>query len=309
MTDARVPTRQVLHLNLNTKDIGPAADLYVDAFGLDLRMKSRDDNGDWRFHGLADPVDSAGWFLYDDRGPRASPAIELVEWFRPPTAGTSYSTLPHLGMVSLGLSVPALAESVRVVVTAGGQVVEESPSGAEEPRALLRDRDGVFLEVRENGTGASSRIDYARIGVSDLDRSVAFFVLLGFQPTGQPADEVQVHGHRARVAVVGLPGATVELVLTQWLEAAPVEPPHAELWTQGMVRMAVSVDDLDDAVAALRARGVDVPDVHVFALPGTTIGSLPVLFLTDPDGLTVELVHRPPRHFAGETRAAGQVPA
>jgi len=111
--------------------------------------------------------------------------------------------------------------------------------------------------------------------------------------------------HRARVAAVAVAGNDVVLQLTQWLDGMTAEPPHERLNTRGMVRMAVSVDDLDEALAALAERGLDVLGVQEFALPGTRIGSLRVLFLHDPDGFTVELVHRPPRHFTQRTERRG----
>jgi hypothetical protein len=47
-----------------------------------------------------------------------------------------------------------------------------------------------------------------------------------------------------------------------------------------------------------RAAGSDPPEPVYFPLPGTGIDGLRVLFINDPDGFTVELVHGPGEHFA-----------
>lgn len=96
----------------------------------------------------------------------------------------------------------------------------------------------------------------------------------------------------------------VELVLTQWRDQPTEEPPQDRPWTQGMVRMTVSVDDPDTAIAALEDSGPEFPEKLEFK-PGTKIGSPRVLLLGDPEGFAVELVHRPPRHFTDDTEFAG----
>jgi catechol 2,3-dioxygenase-like lactoylglutathione lyase family enzyme len=302
---AEVPTRQVLHLNLNTTDLDAAHGFYRDLLGLDLRMQSSGDDGDWRFHGLPDPVDSAGWFLYDHRGPRSSPALELVLWRRPATAGSAYDTLAHRGLASVAFELDDLDGLAESVWAAGGSVVGEMGPAA----LLVRDPDGVHVELhrREIGTGGPAQLAAARIGVADLDAAIGWYAGLGFGASSEVVEEhLVVAGTtmRARSRTVALASGTVQLRLTQWLDPVADAPAEGRLWYRGMVRMAVSVDDLDDSIAALEAMGRPCPEPRYFALPGTSIGGLRVLFLTDPDGFTVELVHRPPRHFAGAQSGA-----
>ncbi len=302
----RVPARQILHFNINTKHIQAAADFYCGTVGLQLRMQSESDDGDWRFHGIEEPVSSAGWFLYDDRGPRECPALELVEWRKPATRGSSYDTLIHRGMSSVSIQVASLEETLARVRDRGGQIIGPLSDGHGRADMLIRDPDGVFVELRERP--GPTRIASVRIGVADVETSLDWYGLIGFTTTQPPkVDELLVDGtvRRARFARVALPGAETEVVLTQWLDEPTEELPHDKLWTQGMVRMAVSVDDLDEAIAVLNERGLTVPDKLEFALPGTKIGALTVLFLRDPDGFTVELVHRPPRHFARKAEIKG----
>jgi catechol 2,3-dioxygenase-like lactoylglutathione lyase family enzyme len=289
--------RHVLHLNLNTTDLGVGERFYGDVLGLDLRMKSGGDDGDWTFHGIKEPVSSEGWFFYDDRGPRVAPAVELVEWRRPATAGQSYGAWAHRGLTALHFTVPTIEGLAERVVTAGGAVV--GPLG--EAGLLVRDADGVHVELTAADTPV--RLSAARIGCLDLEASMDWYSVLGFTPTDDPVEQqLSVGGERMRwrSVRVALPSAGVTFELTQWLDPVPEEPAESRLWHRGMVRTALSVDDLDEARQTLQMLGRPCPDEQGFDLPGTSIGRLRVLFLTDPDGLTVELVHRPPRHFARE---------
>lgn len=294
---AGLTAKHVLHLNLNTTDIEASSRFYCDLLGLDLRMQSEGDDGDWRFHGIADPVASAGWFLYDDRGPRTSPALELVEWRRPATAGAAYPDLVHRGLTSVGFVVPAPHELEEHVAAAGGSVVGPLGDGG----LLVRDPDGVHVELLpQDDPAGPPRLRTARIGCSDLDASLAWYARLGFAPTSDPLEaELSVADRtlHLRSARVALASRAVELELTQWRHPLAEQPAEGRLWHRGMVRMAISVEDLDQAIAALHDAGLPCPEPQFFAMPGTAVGGLRVLFLTDPDGFTVELVHRPSRHF------------
>lgn len=296
MSEKRAATRYVLHLNLNTTALEAAGNFYTEVFGLEVRMKSSGDDGDWRFHGIPDPVSSAAWFLYDGRGPRVSPALEIIQWRKPATRTEVYPDVAHRGMSAVTFRVPTLDGLAERALAAGGQVVGELADAG----VLLRDPDGAYVEVRPDAQLPGSRLAAARIGCADLDASLRFFDVLGFDVTSPPRDGELTVGNRRRTlrsASVALPSASVDLVLTQWLDPVADEPPHAQLWTQGFVRMAISVDDLDEALAVLRDRGIETPEPQTFGMEGTKTGALTVVFLTDPDGFTVELVHRPPRYF------------
>lgn len=301
----------VLHLNLNTTDLATGAGFYESLLGLSVRMKIGSDNGDWTFHGISEPVSSTGWFLYDDRGPRAAPALELVEWRAPATAGSTYREFAHRGMGSLHFRVPSIDGLAAAAEQAGGTVVGTLDGDG----LLVRDPDGVHVELSVHaGTDApaTARLAGARIGCADLEVSLAWFARLGFAATTKIGEHTLYAAGtslRYRSAKIALPEQTVEFELTQWLDPVADEPAEGRLWHRGMIRMALSVEDLDFAMDALRAAGLDCPPPQYFALPGTAIGGLRSLFLTDPDGFTVELVHRPARYFRSpETRPATKQP-
>jgi catechol 2,3-dioxygenase-like lactoylglutathione lyase family enzyme len=299
-SDDAALARHVLHLNLNTADIQAAQQFYTELLGLDLRMQSEGDDGDWRFHGIDEPVSSAGWFLYDHRGPRESPAFELVEWRRPPTLGSSYETLVHRGLTSVSFRVSTLDGLAEKTIAAGGTVVGDLDGDA----LLIRDLDGVHVELRPDAVArkdARPQLATARIGCADLSTSLAWYAELGFAVTAEPGDTQVTVGPdvlQARSARIALPNPAVELELTQWLDPIATEPAEGRLWHRGMVRMAISVEDLDEAITILSAGGKTVPEPLFFPMPNTKLGGLRVLFLTDPDGFTVELVHRPSRLFS-----------
>lgn len=285
----------VLHLNLNTAD-GPAGQrFYESLLGLDMRVRTDGDDFDWRFHGIAEPVSSTAWFLYDDRGPRASPGLELVQWNRPATAGSAYASLAHRGASSVRFRVPRLDGLAAATAEAGGTVV----GMLGEAGLLVRDPDGVYVELLE-ADAPDVRLAGPRIGCADLDASLQWYAALSFAPLAPSRTETMDGGGaptRARTATVALADRSVTLELTQWLEPVAMEPAETRLWHRGMVRMAVSVEDLDSAMSVLRSAGLTVPEPQTFPMPGSRIDALRVLFLTDPDGFTVELVHRPARHF------------
>jgi catechol 2,3-dioxygenase-like lactoylglutathione lyase family enzyme len=300
-----VTAQYLLHLNLNTRDLPTAAHFYEKVLGLRIRMQSAGTDGDWRFHGIEEPVASEAWFLYDDRGPRTSPALEVIEWRRPATGGDSYRSLAHQGISSLRFAVSDLDGVATAVTDAAGEVV--GPLG---PDALLvRDPDGVFVELVADARASadSGRLLGARVGCADLATSLRWYAQLGFLASGDPEEEVlRVGGveHRVRRASLALPSASASLELTQWMEPEAEGPAEARLWHRGMVRMAASVESLDATIEALDAAGWNCPTPQSFPMTGTAVGELRVLFLTDPDGLTVELVHRPAASFLPTTSSS-----
>jgi len=129
----------------------------------------------------------------------------------------------------------------------------------------------------------------AAFRVSDLERSRQFYARIGFREIGN-ADT----GNAFRM-MLNLPGdgdeVTLELVFEPSIGRFEVG--------NGFSHIAVQVDDLDAVLAGLAAAGVVSDDPE---LPGGPAGPK-TAFLTDPDGYRIELVHWPPGHAAGMTRA------
>ena len=66
-------------------------------------------------------------------------------------------------------------------------------------------------------------------------------------------------------------------------EAAPAS---TEQWQIGCRKFAIGVDDVDQAVAYLKTRGVTISQEPI------AVGTLKVAGIKDPDGLIIELIQR-----------------
>ena len=108
------------------------------------------------------------------------------------------------------------------------------------------------------------RMDNVGIVVADLDAAIAFFTALGLELEGTARIEgpwadgtVGLDGVRCDIAMLRTPDGHSRLELAKYLsptaiDTGPQHPPHNTL---GMHRIMFAVDDIDAAVAALRAHG------------------------------------------------------
>lgn len=115
------------------------------------------------------------------------------------------------------------------------------------------------------------------IRVRDAEASVAFYEALGFEPRGRLQFETAYNLY------MGLPGDADTLELTVNIGR---EQPY-ELG-EGYNHMAIGVEDIEVALAAVAAIGVEPekPPFHPGGRP-----ELPLIaFVADPDGYRVELI-------------------
>src|ERR1700744_6188068 len=117
---AEVQVHSLLHTNLNTVDVSAAAQFYADVLGLSPGMKTARTAADGRALGVAGAPVTECWFLYDHRGPRTAPAVEVLEWEQPATIGEHPAEQHHTGITAIGFAVPSL-ELVRDRATALGR--------------------------------------------------------------------------------------------------------------------------------------------------------------------------------------------
>src|ERR1700749_2748323 len=110
---ANVQVHSLLHTNLNAVDVSAAAVFYADVLGLRPGMKTARTAADGRALGVAGAPVTECWFLYDHRGPRTAPAVEVLEWESPATTGAHPAEPYHIGISSLGYAVPALETAGR----------------------------------------------------------------------------------------------------------------------------------------------------------------------------------------------------
>jgi len=258
--------------------------------------------------GFAGEVETDACFVYDTRGPRVSPAIEVQAWIDPPTVGDPYGAAHDVGFQALGISVPDVDATVERLVAFGATVVgvvpPESPICPDS--TIVKDPTGVRLDlVASRDGGGDSQLTHLRGTCSDLSRSIDWYTALGFRPidttrsapmSGVPfdlGDEAT-----ASVARLRLPDEPFELVLVEWHEPRSRGAPYAEANHAGLYRFAIAVDDTRAAWDGLSRAGLAVSaPPEVVPLPGTNVPDMWIAFLADPDGMTVELVERPRSAF------------
>jgi lactoylglutathione lyase len=125
--------------------------------------------------------------------------------------------------------------------------------------------------------------------VSDRERSIAFYVAVGYEVVGT-VPETGI-GHLTMLKLPGDDFVTVELVHD------PAQG-GVDLGT-GLSHLVVQVESMDAALTRLAAEGIDA------GTPGSPDGSddFRTTWITDPDGRRIELVQWPAGHADGMTAA------
>lgn len=110
------------------------------------------------------------------------------------------------------------------------------------------------------------RMDNVGIVVEDLDAAIEFFVELGLELQGRAPVEGEWAGRvtglgdqRVEIAMMATPDGHSRLELSRFL-APPVVADHrtAPVNALGYLRVMFAVDDIDDTLGRLRARGAEL---------------------------------------------------
>ena len=295
-----------LHVNHNCTSIPASRTLYTTLFGLREVMYSESKDADGSLMDMPGILDSAVSFLYDRRGARRSPSLELVEWgARPGLTPHRYEQPNEVGMQAISYTVPSFA-ALRTAL-AGEGLATGSVTFGDTTGLLFTDPDGVAVEVYEDSASAHARSRHLRLTVSDLDRSRGWYEAIGLVASSTAQHSVVWSAPGAatvagtvRTARMQIPGDdSYWIELTQWLDPASHGTPKPGAADQGLFRMAIGVEDTRESRAALIAAGwpyVGEPKCHV--LENTPLPDLWITFTKDPDGITVELVQRPVSTYA-----------
>ena len=141
------------------------------------------------------------------------------------------------------------------------------------------------------------RVGHIGVCVSDMEGALAFYCdLLGFRPISEvnvndalSAKLLRLPGIDQRTVFVERDGVRLALFA---LRAPPIQNAGRvrEMNEAGMVALMLRVDDLDATLETMRAAGVRVLDETRIEHPA--YGSK-LVFVTDPDGLLVELIEIP----------------
>ena len=143
---------------------------------------------------------------------------------------------------------------------------------------------------------AIQRMDHVSVVVDDLEAAIAFFVELGMELEGKApiegpsVDRVNgLDGIRVDIAMMRVPDGHGRLELTKFHTptAVSAEPENAPPNTLGLRSIMFAVDDIDAAVAGLRAKGAElVGEVAQYQ------DSYRLCYVRGPEGIIVALAEQ-----------------
>jgi catechol 2,3-dioxygenase-like lactoylglutathione lyase family enzyme len=295
------PARRFVHVCYSSADHEPVVKFFVDAFGMQLKMTTTVQWSDGAVLGLDGQILSGAAFVYDRRGPRTSPALEIQTWVDPGLEGRPPTDPTAAGIHGLGVTVPILVETLSRLGSMGCTLIGRGSFAGIGGWATFRDPRGVMIDVVEGETvnGNPSQLRHLRISVTDLAESLHWFEGLGFATVARSsvvdASALGVHGDvRAEAVRLRLPDEPFEVLLVEWREPR-THGRHSDLANSaGLFRAALAVDDMIEAYDALGTAGWNFrrPPMAV-PLVGTPVPDLVICFLNDPDGVAFEFVERP----------------
>jgi catechol 2,3-dioxygenase-like lactoylglutathione lyase family enzyme len=294
-----VTARRFLHLCYCCANADHVSAFFVDSLGLRHVMQTPRERTPGTILGFDHEIEGCAAFVYDHRGSRVSPAIEVHEWIDPPLVGDPSIDPFEVGIKALGFAVPDVEAAVDRLIAADCTLVARGAAPWAGDVALLFDPNGLPIEVvGDSSVEALSRLRHLRITCSSLDASLAFYERLGFEviATGSLDDGAFLglgDGALARYARLRLPDEAFEVVLMEWIEPRSYgrhyrEPNHA-----GLYRAALGVDDTRAAYAELQRQGIVFDRAPMLVeLKGTPVPDMWICFLSDPDGIPYEFVQR-----------------
>jgi catechol 2,3-dioxygenase-like lactoylglutathione lyase family enzyme len=271
------PARRFLHLCYCCNDGGAAVDLFVDNLAMRNIMNTPMEATHAGLLGIDAIITSQARFVYDRRGARTSPAIEIQHWVDPAPEGIPSLDPFEVGIKALGFAVPDVIAATDRMVAAGCSVIARSASPFEADLAVLKDPSGTTLELT---AGASlkpeeTQMNHLRVTVSDLEQSLPFYDMLGFDIVERgeitSADFVGHDGEAdASFVVMRLPDEPFTVRLIQWRTPAGHGRHYTNPWHAGLFRAALGVDDTRASYDAMTAAGAvfDRPPQDVILNPG-----------------------------------------
>ncbi|MBI3603130.1 MAG: VOC family protein [Nitrospirae bacterium] len=124
-----------------------------------------------------------------------------------------------------------------------------------------------------------TKLLHTRMRVSDMDQTIAFYRdVLGLQVL-----ERKVSPRGSHLAFLAVPNSAELIELCSFPPSGPVRV------QEDLVHLAFAVENLDETIQALHAKGVTITDG-----PTTTSSGNRFLFIDAPDGYEVELIEQPP---------------
>lgn len=119
---------------------------------------------------------------------------------------------------------------------------------------------------------------HTRMRVSDLDQTIRFYA----EVLGLEVLERKTSPRGSQLAFLKVPNSDELIELTSFPPSGPVRV------QEDLVHLAFQVDNLENTIAALGAKGVPITDG-----PTKTSSGSRFIFIDAPDGYEIELIERP----------------
>ena len=123
-----------------------------------------------------------------------------------------------------------------------------------------------------------TKLLHTRMRVSDLDETIQFYTTV----LGLEVIERKTSPRGSRLAFLKVPNSDELIELTSFPPSGPVKV------QEDLVHLAFQVDNLDETIASLNAKGVKITDG-----PTKTSSGSRFIFIDAPDGYEIELIERP----------------
>jgi lactoylglutathione lyase len=124
-----------------------------------------------------------------------------------------------------------------------------------------------------------TKLLHTRMRVSDMDQTIAFYThVLGLEVL-----ERKTSPRGSHLAFLKVPDSEELIELCSFPPSGPVKV------QEDLVHLAFQVDNVDDTIASLTAKGIRITDGPTITSSGSRF-----IFIDAPDGYEVELIERPP---------------
>jgi catechol 2,3-dioxygenase-like lactoylglutathione lyase family enzyme len=318
----RERVNRILELTINVSDLEASRALFYETL-TPLRVLRRTETPAQAFPALGLSTGRfVGYMMADGSSSQPGVVVHLVQWLEPEPVGTTYPTFFHRGLYRLcfltndvmGRYEEALARGLRPFQPPKGHGVPV-PGGSEGLTFVCPDPDGVAVQTTRRPAAwrddlpdqlyhvniVSSQIDRSRMflqGVLGLDYVKRLTLPAPVSPIGFGLGAEEGQFDAAFLWHRGDRRFSVDIV--NWFVPGVVGEPYSSPFNVGIQRLALEVDDLEAALAALMrqapagvretVRGPDCWDL------GDGLTRRVALF-RDQDGVAFELVEQQP--YAG----------
>jgi catechol 2,3-dioxygenase-like lactoylglutathione lyase family enzyme len=295
------PARRFLHVCYVCYDVEATVKFLAETLGLREVMRTPPERVMDTLLGFDCEVESPTVFMYDHRGGKVSPSVEVQQYIDPPTFGTPSLDVFEVGIKSFGFTVPSVDETLVKLIAAGSKVIATEMSPFGDTWTTVIDPNGVTLElVEDRDLAGPSQARHLRITAKDISKSIPWYENLGFSVIDQvDVESGSFLGYdglgEGKAVRMRLPDEPFEVILIEWTNpvshgAHYPSPNHA-----GLFRCALHVYDTIAATEAMKAAGTEFVrgPINITLNVAAQI-DMWLSFLADPDGILYEFVGRPP---------------